>query len=137
MALCAIMLLFAACCFFPACAAVYRAAGGEYDVGAITASQKSNGWVIKIEATTNISDVTAWLGNDNWLYITIPDTSVNVRQLNQLEQSPIVAKEEFFRYEEAVQVTLQLQEKMDQVVILRYPDNDNIYVVLYQSKSNL
>ena len=126
----------AACTLFSACAAIYTMMHPGYDVSAITATKKSNGIVFKITAQRKISDVEAWLGAGQWLYITIPDTSINVSQLNQLEGTQMVVKTEFFRYLQAVQVTLKLREEMDHVEIVRYPDSDDIYVVLYNSKSN-
>jgi len=124
------------CILFAACATIYAPTQHEYDVSQITAVGKSNGGIIKIFADKRINDVAAWLGDNNLLYITIPDTSIDARRLSQLVKSSMVAKVEFFRYKEAVQVTLQLREKMDHVEVVHYPGNYDVYVVLYQAKSN-
>ncbi|MGO9481678.1 MAG: hypothetical protein ACLP05_07855 [Candidatus Kryptoniota bacterium] len=120
---------------FAACAAVYTESEASFDVRAITASQRSNGGVVKIIAAKKINNVEAWLGNNNWLYITIPDTSISTLWLNRLKKNLLVEKTEFFRYAEAVQVTLKLREKMDHVEIIRYPDDNNIYIALFEDKS--
>ena len=131
------LLVSSACFLFSACAPIYTRMPSAFDVSEITAIPKANGAVIKIVAARRIDDVTAWLGDDNWLYITIPDTSINMERLAQLEKSSLVERTEFFRYAEAVQVTLQLRTKMAHLEILQYPDEFNIYVILYHSKSNL
>jgi len=126
-----------ACFLFSACAAIYTRMPSAFDISEITAMPKTNGAIVKIVAARKIDDVTAWLGDDNWLYITIPDTSINMKRLEQLKKNPLVARTEFFRFAEAVQVTLQLREKMSHLQILQDPDNDDVYVMLYHSKSNL
>ena len=119
------------------CAAVYTTSESAYNISGIVAEQRTNGYVLKIEAVRKIGNVEAWIGQDNWLYITISDTSINVKQLNSLEKSPIVGKMHFFRYQTAVQVTLHLREKFDHIDVLRYPDDNNIYIALYQFKTNM
>ncbi len=98
-------------------------------------AKDTNGGVVKIIAAKKINNVEAWLGNNNWLYITIPDTSISTLWLNRLKKNLLVEKTEFFRYAEAVQVTLKLREKMDHVEIIRYPDDNNIYIALFEDKS--
>ncbi len=120
--------------WFLSCAAVYTLEPPS--ISRILVEQRSNGYVLKIFAARKIGKVEAWIGNDNWLYITIPDTSIDFSQLDGLENSPLIARTQFFRYTDAAQITLQLKEKVDQVQVLRYPDDDDVYVVLYQFKSN-
>ena len=119
------------------CTAVYTTSESAFNIAGIVAEQKSNGYVLKIEAVKRVGNVEAWIGQDNWLYITIPDTSIDVAQLKGLEKSPVIAKVQLFTYQTAAQITLQLKEKFDHVEVLRYPDDNNVYVVLYQFKSDL
>lgn len=105
-----------------------------YDVSGLVPEAKSNGYVLKIEAAKDIGKVEAWIGADNWLYITIPDTSVDFKKLDEVKKSALVRNAHFFRYKSSVQITLQLDGKYHDVQVLRYPRDRNVYVVLYQSE---
>ncbi len=118
---------------FSSCSSVSLMSVPAYDVSGLVAEQKSNGYVLKIEASKPIGKVAAWIGQDNWLYITIPDTSVDFSKLNELKKSSLVRNTHFFRYESSVQVTLQLNGEFHDLQVLRYPEDKNIYIVLYQS----
>jgi hypothetical protein len=110
------------------CASIFTASTPSFDISGITAEPRTNGYVFRIDASQKIGNVEAWVGEDNWLYISIPDTSVDSRQLNELAKCSVVANVKFFRYAGSVQVTLQLKQKFDHVGVLRYPGDDDVYI---------
>ncbi len=118
-----------------ACASLYTSRSSSFNISGIYPEERSNGYILKIEAAEKVGNVEAWIGEDNWLYLSIPDTSINVQQLNDLSKCPIVSRMKFFRYAGSVQVTIQLNQKFDQVGVLNYPGDNNVYVVLYRFKS--
>ncbi len=130
--LAAVLLAVGMAALFSSCSSVSLLSTPSFDISRITAEQKSNGYILKIEAARKIGNVQAWIGQDNWLYITIPDTSVDFDRMNELKNSPLIRNTQIFRYESSVQVTLQLNGNYHDVQVLRYPGDDNIYVVLYQ-----
>ncbi|MCL5268642.1 MAG: hypothetical protein M1469_11155 [Bacteroidetes bacterium] len=117
---------------FSSCSSVSLLSVPSFDISRIVPEQKSNGYILKIEAVRQIGNVQAWIGEDDWLYITIPDTSIDFNRMNELKKSPLIRSTQIFRYESSVQVTLQLNGKFHDVQVLRYPGDNNIYVVLYQ-----
>lgn len=119
------------------CASLYTSGIRTYRITGINAEARTNGYVFKIEAMQKIGKVEAWVGQSNWLYISIPDTSIDATKLSELKKCPVVSKMEFFRYGSSVQVTLQLNEKFDHVGVLSYPDDNNVYVVLYRFTEGL
>jgi hypothetical protein len=119
---------------FSGCTSVFTAGSlHDIDITGIRALEKSNGYIVEISANKKIGNVEAWLGDNNWLYITIPDTNISGRQVNDLSRSRLIKRTEIFRYPGAVQVTLQLRDDVEHVEVVRYRDSDNIYVVLYRS----
>lgn len=118
--------------FLVSCAEVYTYRNKTYTIAGIQAEEKTNGYVFKIQAAENIGKVEAWIGQDNWLYMSIPDTSVNVRQLDKLRRCPVVSDMQIFRYGSSVQVTLKLNQRFDHVGVLSYPGDFDVYVVLYR-----
>jgi hypothetical protein len=122
--------------FLVSCASIFTSSTHSFNISGITAEQRSNGYVFKINATQKIGNVEAWIGEGDWLYMSIPDTSVNSRQLDDLARCPIVSSMKIFRYAGSVQVTLQLKQKFDHVAVLRYPDDNDVYIVLYLFKTD-
>ncbi len=118
--------------FFASCASVYTT--GSFNISGIYPEKRTNGYILRIEAKEKIGRVEAWFGEDNWLYVSVPDTSVNMGELNKISDCPLVSKMALFRFSGSVQVTLQLKEKFDHVSVLSYPDDNNVYVVLYRFK---
>lgn len=114
------------------CATVFTPYTTSPRISGIKAEQRSNGYIFKIEAHGKIGRVEAWVGPDNWLYMSIPDTSVNQAGADALRGCPIVSDMRFFRYRESVQVTLHLNQIFDHVSVINYPNDDNVYVVLYK-----
>ena len=118
------------------CASIFSSRTPSFNISGITAEPRTNGYIFRIDASQKIGNVEAWIGEDNWLYISIPDTSVNSGQLNELTKSSVVSRVKFFRYAGSVQVTLQLTQKFDHVGVINYPGDNNVYVVLYQFKTD-
>ncbi|HUI28631.1 MAG TPA: hypothetical protein VLX91_00340 [Candidatus Acidoferrales bacterium] len=106
----------------------------KFDVTGISAETKDNGYVVKLSAVRKIESVEAWIGDDNWLYITIPDTSVDLDQIGRLRKNPIIERMECFFYHASVQICLQLKEKVEQLDIVRYRDENDVYIALYRIK---
>jgi hypothetical protein len=113
------------------CATVFTSRSSVFAVSGIFPEKRNNGYVFKIEASRQLGKVEAWIGQDNWLYMSIPDTSINTVQLKDLTDCPVVSKMQLFRYSGSVQVTLLLNAKFDHVGVLSYPGERNVYVVLY------
>ena len=122
--------------FLVSCASIFSSSVPSFNISGITSEPRKNGYIFRIDASHKIGNVEAWIGEDNWLYISIPDTSVNSRQLNELKKCSVVASVKFFRYAGSVQVTLQLKQKFDHVGVLSYPGDNNVYVVLYLFKTD-
>ncbi len=120
---------------FSACTTFYTARGNLFDISGISAETRTNGIVVTISATKQIGHVEAWIGDNNWIYITIPDTSVDFTRLRRLEENPIIAEMKCFKYAEAFQISLQIKEKVDQLDVVRYPDDYDVYISLYRFKS--
>lgn len=116
------------------CASIFTSRTPSFTIAGIQPEERANGYVFKIEAAEKIGKVEAWIGPDNWLYMSIPDTSIDANQLNDLTKCSIVSRMQFFRYGASVQVTLQLTKKFDHVGVLSYPGDNNVYVVLYLFK---
>jgi len=130
-----VILMVVAMSAFFGCTAVYTERNSDFDISGIVAEEKENGFVVKIETAKEIGGVEAWIGADNWLYISIPDTDVDLTKFDELKKNHLIEEAEFFHYPGSVQVTLRLKEKMDHLEVLHYPDDRNVYVVLYQFKS--
>ena len=118
------------------CSSVSLLSTPSFDISNIVPEPKTNGYVLKIEAARKVGRVQAWLGEDNWLYITIPDTSIDLAKLGELKGNPLIRSTQIFRYKNSVQVTLQLNGDFRDVQVLRYPGDNNVYVLLYQQKSD-
>lgn len=130
------IILSAAAISLASCTSLYTSRTTSFNVLGIYPEKRDNGFVFKIEAAENIGKVEAWIDQDNWLYMFIPDTSVDTGQLNSLAQCPEVSDMQIFRYTGSVQVTLRLKQKFDHVSVLNYPDDNDVYVVLYEFEDN-
>jgi len=118
------------------CTSFFTTSSEGFDVREIVPEPRENGCVLKIVSRKEIDNVSAWIGQGNWLYISIPDTSINLAQINRLSDSRSVERTQVFRYQSAVQITLLMKDKFDHADVLHYPDDTNIYVVLYKQRSN-
>ncbi len=118
------------------CAALFTSTFSVYDITGITVEPKTNGYLFRIAATSEIKHVEAWIGANNWLYITIPDTNFNQNGLNELKRDSVVAGVKLFRYKESVQLTVKLNESFAHVTVLRYPGSNDIYVALYKETAD-
>lgn len=114
------------------CAAVYTSSSRPFVVTGIQPEERTNGYIFKIKTAGKIGKVEAWIGPDNWLYMSIPDTNIDAGSLDNLVKCPIVSGMQFFHYRASVQVTLHLNAKFDHVSVLRYKGDENVYVVLYK-----
>ncbi len=126
------VILSAAAISLTSCTSLYTSRTTSFNVLGIYPEKRENGYVFRIEAAEDIGKVEAWISQDNWLYMSIPDTSVDTSQLNSLAGCPVVSNMQFFRYTGSVQVTLRLKQKFDHVSVLNYPDDNDVYVVLYE-----
>ncbi len=123
------------CVSMSSCTTLYNSSP-KYDISGVFEEYRTNGLVFKIVSAKYLKGVEAWLGEDNWLYITIPDSSMKVSQLHSLDGSKAVEKTQFYKHQSSVQVTIKLKQKFDHVDVLRYPDDRNTYVVLYHFKQD-
>ncbi len=123
--------------YLSSCSSVSVMSVPEFDITRIVPEPKANGYLLKIEASREVGKVAAWIGQGNWLYITIVDTSIDFKKLDDLKKSPLVRNTRIFRYESSVQVTLQLNGQFRDVQVLRYPGDNNIYIALYRENSGL
>jgi len=118
--------------FISSCASMYTENEKLYDITKISAAEKENGLVVKISAAKKIGTVEAWIGDDNWLYITIPDTNIDFDQIMELEKNPMFVKMEYFKMNQVIQLSLQMKKKADQLEVVRYPDYNDVYIALYK-----
>ena len=120
--------------FISSCASLYTESTTSFDRTKITADIKTNGIVVTISTKREIGNVEAWIGDDNWLYITIPDTSIDLDEVNRLEDGPVFSRVLCFRHQDSVQLTFRMKEKVDHLDVVRYPDSKDIYIALYKFK---
>ncbi len=116
------------------CTAVMNSFSSNYVVTGIFGEPKANGYLLKIEATGRIKHVEAWIGENKWVYVTIPDTNVDETRLKSLKHDSIVKGIKLFRYKDSVQLSVQLSESFSHVDVVRYPNNNNIYVILFKEQ---
>ncbi len=126
--------LFFAAILLQSCATLFTSSPGSYKITGIRPEERENGYIFRIEASGRIGKVEAWIGPDNWLYMTIPDTNLDAGSISNLTRCPIVSNMRFFKYKGSVQVTLHLNQKFDHTSVLNYANDDNVYVVLYKFK---
>lgn len=105
-----------------------------YDVTGISFSEKSNGYLARIECERKLPDYESWLkpvGDDTWLYITIANARANVAAMNAIKPPGFVRKMIVFQSPTSIQVTLKLKGAVSSTELVPAENSNDILVAIH------
>ncbi len=110
-----------------------------FDVYDVAIDRRSNGYLLRIKTARKIKDYEIWLGQNNWLYITIANAKINISKIKKLSAPNLVSKIELIPYGSSVQLSFKLIPKIKHYEVIVDKDTDDILIALYtdETRSNL
>ncbi len=110
-----------------------------FDVYDIMIDRRSNGYLFRIKTARKIKDYEIWLGQNNWLYITIANAKINISKIKNLSEPDLFSKVEIIPYGTSVQLSFKLIPKVKHYEIITEKNTDDILIALYtdEARSNL
>ncbi len=109
----------------------------RFDIYGAGVDQRNNGYLLRFFAWRKIKDYEVWLGQNNWLYITILGASVDISQIKKLAPSKVISKVEIVQYSQSVQISLKLVPKVKHYEVVSGNDSNDILIALYVDEISL
>ncbi|MEK9137681.1 MAG: N-acetylmuramoyl-L-alanine amidase, partial [Bacteroidota bacterium] len=106
-----------------------------FDFTTLKMESRSNGMLIRIPSSRQLSDFESWLKNDGWLYVTIADAKADVDALNKLKPVGFIKKIVAIQSPTSVQLTFKLSSKIAASEIIRDENSNDILISLRTSGS--
>lgn len=101
-----------------------------YDFTTLRLEPKSNGMLIRIPTSRQLSDFESWLKGDGWLYVTIADARADVDAINRLTPVGLIKKIVAIQSPTAVQLTFKLTGKIAASEITKEEGTHDILISL-------
>lgn len=121
---CAAVLMLSSC-------GIFSPAGAG--LASLTVEQLSNGYLIRIVAENDVGEAAAFVRPDNWLIVTIADSTLRMKELTTF-RSTLVDSVEVTPFATAVQVSLRLTKQVDAVEVIRQKPVNEILISLFLRK---
>lgn len=102
-----------------------------YDISEMLLEERLNGYLIRLVARREISDLEVLVNREYWLYITIAEATVDLDNLQSLKPEGLVEVIEVSSFESSVQIMLKLSQKIRYCDVLRDEKSNDILLALH------
>jgi N-acetylmuramoyl-L-alanine amidase len=99
-----------------------------FDIPSVRLEEKANGMLIRIASAKKIEDIETWVGQDNWLYVTIPDAKADTTAINSIRPSGIVRRIVAIQSPTSVQLTFHLSGKIATSELIRDESSNDLLI---------
>jgi N-acetylmuramoyl-L-alanine amidase len=113
-----------------------RATTPRFDITGIEVEPRVNGYLLTIQASRKLNDIEKWLKRpDGWLFITIPEATVDVAALRSVKRIGAIKEVLVFPSPTSVQLTFRVAPDVVDADLITDPESNNILVSL-RTESN-
>lgn len=103
----------------------------RFDITGIEVEPRVNGYLLTIQASRKLNDIEKWLKRpDGWLFITIPDATVDVAALSSVKRIGAIREVLVFPSPTSVQLTFRVAPDVVEADLITDPESNNILVSL-------
>ncbi|MGH2568124.1 MAG: N-acetylmuramoyl-L-alanine amidase family protein [Bacteroidota bacterium] len=103
----------------------------RFDITGVEVEPRLNGYLLTIQATRKLNDIEKWLKRPGgWLFITIPDATVDVAAVKNAKQFGAVREVLVFPSPTSVQLTFRVASDVVDADLTSDPESHNILVSL-------
>jgi N-acetylmuramoyl-L-alanine amidase len=103
----------------------------KYDITGIEVEPRLNGYLLTIQASRKLNDIEKWLKRPGgWLFITIPNATVDVAALNTVKGVGAVKEVLVFPSPTSVQLTFRVASDVVDADLITDPNSNNLLVSL-------
>ncbi len=120
--------LVALCCTFGFLSSCAGSAGAGR--GGLSMEKLGNGYLVRIVAENNVGEGSAFVGPDNWLIVTIADSTFQLQGVESF-QSPLVDSVEVTPFRTAVQIAFHMTKEVEKVELIRQKPPNEILISLF------
>ncbi len=110
-------------------------ATSRYDITDIAVEQKTNGYLLTLTTTKQLTEVESWLKPDGWFFITISNATADTQKLLQTKLEKPIKKLLVFQSPTSIQLTFKLDSEIEQAELITEPNNTNLLFALRSKKT--
>lgn len=108
-----------------------RAAAPQFDITGVEVEPRVNGYLLTIQASRKLNNIEKWLKRpDGWLFITIPDATVDIAALRSVKKAGVIREVLVFPSPTSVQLTFRVAPDVVEADLITDPESNNILVSL-------
>ncbi len=108
-----------------------RATTSAFDIVGIEVEPRVNGYLLTLLASRKLNDIEKWLKRpDGWLFITIPDATVDVAALSKVKRIGAIRDILVFPSPTSVQLTFRVSPDVVDADLITDPESNNILISL-------
>ena len=103
----------------------------QFDITGIEIEPRLNGYVLTILASKKLNDVETWLKQDGWLFVTIPDATVDTMAIKNARPYGAIRQILVFPSPTSVQLTFRVApDVVPPPEIISDPESNNVFINL-------
>ncbi|MCI0706575.1 MAG: N-acetylmuramoyl-L-alanine amidase [Ignavibacteriae bacterium] len=108
-----------------------KAPGKQFDITGIELEPRLNGYLMTIKASRKLNEVEAWLKQDGWLFVTVPEATVDTMAFKRARTFGAIREILVFPSPTSVQLTFRVAPDVQPPAeIISDPTSNNIYISL-------
>lgn len=108
-----------------------KAPASQFDITGVEVEPRLNGYLLTILASKKLNDVEAWLKEDGWLFVTIPDATIDTVAIKNARPYGAIRQILVFPSPTSVQLTFRVApDVVPPPEIISDPESNNIFISL-------
>ncbi len=107
----------------------------RYDIAGITADEKDNGYLIRIQCSRVLSDYECWtkpIGDDTWIYVTLSNARADVAAISKTRPIAFLKKVLVFQSPKSVQLTMKVKGQISTTELIPAEGSNDILLTLHR-----
>ncbi len=103
----------------------------QYDIAGVGVEGRKNGYLLRIHSKKKVADADRFLRDDNWLYVTLPNTTVDTAALDAIEPGSLIEKTVAVQSPTSAQISFKLTKKVGTSEIVQDDRSNDILISLH------
>ncbi|HTX18791.1 MAG TPA: N-acetylmuramoyl-L-alanine amidase [Bacteroidota bacterium] len=105
----------------------------QYDVASVGVEARRNGYLLRIHSKKQITDADKFERDDGWLYVTLPNATVDTLALDAIQPTPLFDRVLAVQSPTSAQIAFKLTKKVATSEILSDSGSDDVLISLHTS----
>jgi len=102
----------------------------QFDIASVGVEGRKNGYLLRIHSKKRVADSERFLRDDNWLYITLPNVTVDTAALNATEPSSLIEQTVAVQSPTSAQISFKLAKKVSTSEVVQDARSNDVLISL-------